>query len=75
MKGKKGVQGGYILFKPPQKISANDVVSILEKNQKPVNCTLCARKNKCPTKNVWAKLENSLNKTLKSVTLADLIHG
>jgi len=73
VKGKKGVQGGYILAKSPNKISANDVVSVLEENKKPVDCSFCGRKNKCMTKNVWAKLENSLNKTLKSITLADLI--
>ena len=73
VKGKKGVFGGYILAKPPQTISANDIVSVLERNKKPVDCSLCGRKNKCMTKNVWAKLENSLNKTLKSITLKDLI--
>src|SRR3989344_3258589 len=45
--GKKGVQGGYILSKSPQKISANDIVFVLEENKKPVNCVLCARLKKC----------------------------
>ena len=71
--GKKGVQGGYILSKSPQKISANDIVFVLEENKKPVNCVLCARLKKCSAKNVWSKLDNSLSKTLKSITLQDLI--
>lgn len=71
--GKKGVQGGYILSKPPKKISANDVVSVLEENKKPVDCALCGRKSKCLTKNVWSKVEKALNKTLESITLAELV--
>ena len=70
---KKGVQGGYMLLKNPKLISANDVVSILEDNKKPVDCSLCGRKKDCLTKNVWAKVESALNKTLESITLSDLI--
>jgi Rrf2 family protein len=71
--GKKGVLGGYVLSKSPKKISANDVVSILENNKKPVDCSFCGRKSQCLTKNVWLKVELALNKTLKSITLQDLI--
>jgi Rrf2 family protein len=73
VKAKKGVAGGYILSKSPKKISANDVVSVLEDNKKTVDCALCGRKAKCLTKNVWSKVEKALNKTLESITLADLI--
>jgi len=73
VKGKKGVQGGYILSISPKKISVNDVVSVLEENKKPVNCALCVRIKKCSAKNVWAKLNDSLNKTLNSIKLSDLI--
>lgn len=73
VKGKKGVRGGYILSKSPKKISANDIVSVLEENKKPVDCALCGRKKGCLTKDVWSKVEIALNKTLKSITLADLI--
>jgi Rrf2 family protein len=73
VEGRKGVLGGYILSKSPKKISVYDIVSVLEENKKPVNCDCCNRIKKCSAKNVWAKLENSLNKTLKSVTLIDLI--
>lgn len=73
VRGKKGVKGGYILSKPPKRISANDIVSVLEQNKKPVDCTFCGRKSKCLTKNVWRKLNIELNKTLNSIKLSDLI--
>ena len=73
VRGKKGVRGGYILLRSPKKISANDVVSALEENRKTVDCTLCTRKRKCLTKNVWLKVEMALNKTLEAITLENLI--
>ena len=73
VKSKKGVSGGYILSRLPNKISAKDIVSVLEKNEKVVDCTLCGMKSKCLTKNVWAKVELSLNKTLNAITLKSLI--
>jgi Rrf2 family protein len=73
VKATKGIKGGYVLAKTPNKISANDIVSILEDNQKPVDCAFCGRKAKCMTKNVWLKIGIALNKTLKSITLKDLI--
>ena len=73
VEGKKGVQGGYILARTPNKISANDVVSVLEDNKHPVDCSLCTRKKGCLTKDVWSKVYSALNKTLKSITLKDLI--
>lgn len=73
VKGKKGVSGGYILSKSPKKINANDVVSVLEKSKKTVDCSFCGRKTKCATKDVWSKLNKALSNTLKSITLAELI--
>ena len=73
VKSKKGINGGYILSRAPIKISANYVVSALEENKKTVDCSLCLRSKKCLTKNVWGKIENSINKTLRAITLKDLI--
>ena len=73
VKGKKGALGGYVLSFSPDKISAKDIVDVLEENKKAVDCTLCKRKSKCLTKSVWAKVEISLRRTLGSITLKDLI--
>lgn len=72
VKGKKGVGGGYILSKDPKKISAKDIVGVLE-DTLPVNCALCCKKGKCASKNVWAKVDLALAKTLKSIKLSNLI--
>jgi Rrf2 family protein len=73
VKGKRGVSGGYFLAKSSKKISVYDIVSVLERNKKPVNCEFCQRIKKCASKNVWLKLEVSLNNTLQKIKLAELI--
>jgi Rrf2 family iron-sulfur cluster assembly transcriptional regulator len=72
VKGKKGVSGGYILAKNPNKITVKDIVEPLE-NTTAVDCSFCGKSRKCLTKNVWKKIDNAVNKTLKSITLKDLI--
>lgn len=74
VKGVKGVRGGYVLAKSPKKINANDIVSVLDGSpEEIVNCYQCTNKGNCTAKMVWAKVEAALRKTLKSITLADLV--
>ncbi len=73
VEGKKGVMGGYMLSIPPKMISTNDIVSVLENNKKPVDCTMCGRSKECLTKDVWSKVDFALNKTLTQIKLSDLI--
>ena len=70
---RKGVQGGYFLSKPTNKITVGQIVLVLEKTTTPVNCSLCNRAKKCLSRNVWQKVQTSLNKTMDSINLAQLI--
>lgn len=76
VKSAKGVKGGYQLAKSPRRISAAEVIEILEGDFAPYCCVLptafCSNK-KCLTREVWLKLYVATQKTLKSITLADLI--
>jgi Rrf2 family protein len=72
VKGKKGIGGGYVLAKNLNKITAKDIVKTLE-NTIAVNCSFCGKSKKCLAKNVWRKIDIAIDKTLKSITLADLI--
>ena len=80
---KKGVQGGYLLSKNPQKIRVGEIVRILEGTMAPVFCIakerekrfFCPRSETCPTKNVWKKIQEILNSTLNSITLKDLVRS
>ena len=76
----RGAQGGYALTKDPAVISVGDIIRIMEGPIAPVDCLLyeaadneyCERANECVTRNVWAKVRDSINTVLDSITLADL---
>lgn len=75
---KRGVEGGYTLAKAPSKISVGDIVRPLEEKMALALClekgVNCPRERKCLTKNVWAKIQNEINKTLDGINLFDLIN-
>jgi Rrf2 family protein len=78
VKGIRGVSGGYIIAKSPREINVNDVVSVLENkpkngNKPVVDCSFCQRKKGCLTRDVWARVDFALAKTLSSITLSNLI--
>ncbi len=77
IKSKKGVQGGYALAKNPKKISVGEILKALEENIILVECIgskgKCVNKRTCRTIGVWRKLQDSLQKTIDSITLEKLI--
>lgn len=81
IKAKKGVQGGYFLARNPRKIKVGKIIRTLEGTMAPVFCIakekekkfLCPRRKRCLTKNVWQRIQETLNYTLNSITLADLV--
>jgi len=77
LKSKKGSRGGYSLAKPSSKIKIGEIIRAVEGNAALVECTsksgCCPMIKKCFAKKFWEKLQKSLNATLNSLTLADLI--
>lgn len=80
VKSLRGAQGGYTLTKDPAQISVGDIITIMEGPIAPVDClltddlvnTYCERAGVCVTRGVWAKVRDSINDVLNSITLADL---
>ncbi len=79
VKSKKGSQGGYFLAKNPQRIKVKEIIIALEGKGGLVKCIAkeksyyCPLEKKCLTKSFWQKIQSSIEKTLNSITLADLI--
>jgi len=77
----RGSKGGYALARLPQKITVGEILRALEGNFTSVHCLdsaggskdCCPRQKICPTKNVWKKLQDALNKALDCITLKSLI--
>ena len=73
IKAKKGAGGGYSLAKAPAKIRVLEIMEAIEGKIVPAGCAFCGKAGRCLSKSVWQKIQKSLNNTLKSITLADLI--
>lgn len=74
----KGPSGGYLLARPPSRISMADVVEIIEGDYNPVEClddrvgAPCSRDNPCPMREVWRQVRDTTNGILRSTTLQSL---
>ncbi|HUO04338.1 MAG TPA: Rrf2 family transcriptional regulator [Candidatus Binataceae bacterium] len=74
----KGPSGGYLLARPPAKISMADVVEIVEGGYAPVEClkdganALCHRDEPCAMRDVWREVRDGVDATLRAATLQSL---
>lgn len=77
----RGAQGGYILAKKPEEISVGDILRALEGDLNPVDCAelegsnnSCVGANLCVTKYVWMRISDSINNTVDTMLLSELIN-
>lgn len=76
----RGAQGGYALAKEPARITVGDIITTMEGPIVLVDCLLsdakdnsyCDKAGACVTRGVWAKVCDSINDVLNSISLADL---
>src|ERR1700722_4250440 len=73
----KGPSGGYMLARPPARITMADVVEIIEGEYTPVECleessATCPRQQPCAMRDVWREVRDSVNGILRGVTLQAL---
>lgn len=79
IKSSKGVKGGYSLSDRPANISVYDIVKTLEGQLAPFHCIsedgkiLCGEKSPCGATKVLFKVQDAINKSLKSMSLKDLL--
>lgn len=78
----RGAHGGYSLAAPPSEVTVGDVIRALEGPVAPVECLqveyvpgTCVREPVCLSRSVWARVKESVEKVLDSMTLADLCNG
>lgn len=71
----KGKAGGYMLARDPKKVSAGEVIEILDGDIAPMRCagSFCAAEKRCPSSIVWIELGHQIKKTLYGIKLSTLI--
>lgn len=80
VRSQRGKDGGYCLARPAGEITAAQVLRLTEGTLSPVACpilegTPCQRAETCKTLPLWRVLDETIDRTLSSVTLEDLLHG
>jgi Rrf2 family transcriptional regulator, cysteine metabolism repressor len=86
VQSRRGAHGGYTLARPAQAITMAEVVRALEGEIAPIECIsadadgglVCIREGEaghdpCPTKLLWTRVQGSIVRTLKDMTLDDLV--
>ncbi len=73
----RGAQGGYLLARPPAKITLRDIFRVLEGSEPFVPCTdngqVCRRWADCVAQEVWEQMYDAAMQVLEETTLADLV--
>lgn len=79
IKSIRGAGGGYVLAKEIDEISVGDILRALEGNLEPVECSAyrqedgCQAADKCVTKYVWLRINESINRTVDEISLRQLV--
>ncbi|MBQ2895280.1 MAG: Rrf2 family transcriptional regulator, partial [Oscillospiraceae bacterium] len=76
VEGSHGRGGGYRLSRPPEEYTMEEILSLAEGGISAVGCQAesgCQRADCCPTRPLWARLDELVSGFLSSVTLADLL--
>ncbi len=81
VKSVRGVHGGYIIAKPADEISVGEVLRALEGDLIPVECagiddkqkTHCTSSSQCVSKIVWKRINDSINDTVDSIFIGELV--
>lgn len=73
----RGSKGGYVLNKPPSKITISQIVEALEGPLVLVECVkdknFCRRTDFCVTRDIWHELGKAMDIVLKTTSLEDLV--
>ena len=73
----RGARGGYRLARRPDRITALDVVELLEGSVAPVTCIedeeTCERVGACSTEPLWREVDQAVRRVLGGTTLADMM--
>ena len=73
----RGAHGGYILAKPPQKITLDEVLRAVEGSLALVECVnapkVCHRVSFCVTRDIWEEMGEKMIEVLESNTLQDMV--
>lgn len=69
----RGAMGGYALTRPPSEISIGEILDALGDGFDMDACNDTCQDAYCPNKRIFSKLSDTINTTLSSISLQDMI--
>jgi Rrf2 family protein len=77
VRSQRGVKGGYVLARPPDKIKLSDVFDVFEGPVVTVECVAnenyCARAADCIARQIWSEVQRAVKNVLGSITLQNAL--
>ena len=74
----RGAKGGYVLARRPESITILEIMDILEGPVSLVDCITkkdaCNRLDTCVARTVWVEVNHAIEKAMKGISLADVLH-
>jgi Rrf2 family protein len=70
----RGNQGGYVMARAAERVTALDIVTALEGPLHIASCACGGRDPDCLEHSLWRRLETAMAGALAEVTVADLVH-
>lgn len=74
----RGINGGYRLTRPPERITIADIVTAMEGPIGMTECSahagLCDHEPHCGVRVNWQRINHAIANALANVTLADMLH-
>lgn len=72
----RGAKGGYVLARPPERISVAEVIAALEGSVAVTECGVpsgrCAQEANCPSRDNWRRLNHLVSGVLAGVSVLDM---
>ncbi len=72
----RGAKGGYMLARPPERISVAEVIAAMEGPLAVTECGIpsghCAQEARCPSRDNWRRLNHVVRGILDGISLLDL---
>jgi Rrf2 family protein len=72
----RGVNGGYLLARPPEEITVGMILRALEGEITPSECLTgesCSRESICATRVIFEKIESGINDVIDKTYLIDMV--
>ena len=77
IESRRGSSGGYLLAKPPEKITVGDIIRLIEGPTEPISCvkqdyTGCNEIHTCVFRGIWKDIHEATLQIIDSVNFKDL---